>query len=52
MPKYVVVNPKGIPKGVHIITDPDGKTWKEGDVYDGKKIKHWLESGRIKKVGR
>jgi len=49
--KYLVVSPRPHPKGTPIITDPGGQSWKEGDIYTGKKIKHWLERGRIKKVG-
>lgn len=55
--RYVVVNPRGIPKGRHIIREvgpgPAHKEkgrWYEGDEYDGDSVEHWLARGFITPV--
>ena len=44
---FVVINPRNIPKGRHIIREGD-KRWFEGDDYSGPKAELWLARGFIK----
>ncbi len=48
---FVILNPRKIPKGRHIIREGD-KRWYEGDDYSGPKAAMWLERGFIRKGGK
>ena len=48
---FVVINPRGIPKGRFIIRDDDVRYF-EGDTYAGEKVEMWLGRGFIKAVKR
>ncbi len=43
---FVVINPRGIPKGRHILTS-NGVKYFEGDVYAGDSAEHLLGRGVI-----
>lgn len=48
-PAYVVMNPRGVPEGVPIITidgdDGEPRHFYEGDVYDGPRPEEFREEG-------
>ncbi len=48
-PTYVVMNPRGVPEGVPIITidgpDGDSRHYYEGDVYEGPRPEAFYEEG-------
>ena len=48
--KYVVANPRGIPKGRYIIRVEGKGVWYEGDEYDGPSVPRWIEQGFIVEV--
>lgn len=56
MPKYIVANPRGIPKYVGkdriAIFRQGDREWFEGDVYDGAAPKEPLRRGLIQEVDR
>lgn len=45
---FVVINPRGIPRGQFIIREEGGETWFEGDTYAGEKAAMWLGLGFIR----
>lgn len=47
--KYIVVNPRGIPKGTPIFRQGE-KTYREGDTYDGDSPAEPLRRGFIQEV--
>jgi hypothetical protein len=50
--KYIVANPRGIPKGIHIISYGDAK-WYEGDDLvppEGINLQWLLEKGLVKEL--
>lgn len=47
--RYVVVNPRGIPKGRHIFRQGE-RAYFEGEEYDGKDHKEPLRRGFLEEV--
>ena len=54
--KYVVLNPRQIPKGICVLAvgreeDGDRREWHEGDTYDGPNPTGLVDRGFLRKVG-
>ena len=51
--RYRVENPRGIPQGVPVLTGPDGKQYREGDIVSADNMTKaalvaWRKRGQVK----